>query len=355
MAWLNELTTGWRIRNSFFIYGGLFVALGWLIGLGIGTGLEKIRFAYLRGMSLRPVGAIHSLTEKFLLSEVYSWLSELIVPISVLLGLWMGYHQFYRDKIQPWLQIGLGDESDRQVDQLELPRQAQRLREQQAKADQALVHSQIRLKRLDSQVAHLMHELKTPLTTIRGDIELLGLLSQAKQLDEIASRLARNEQRLEHLISRFSAGMGEQEIEMNVSDWNQLWMKIRRYLNHHSPPVTFDPPKDLSGRVRIDEEIFFSALVEIISNASRYTQKRIMMRVARQGDEMCLTICDDGPAFTPEALNRATEAYYTEHPGKGHIGYGLYQVERQLRRMDIELELINDKGACVRLRLPRHR
>lgn len=134
--------------------------------------------------------------------------------------------------------------------------------------------------------------------------------------------------------------------------WPMLWSKLQAAYAHHRPPVLFIPDEVQAGFVTVEEAVVLSAIDEIISNASLYASEQIVVIADKENDRLNLSICDDGPGFSPEALKQATTAYYAEGSIGGHIGYGLYQVEQTLGLMDIDLELKNDSGACVCLRLP---
>lgn len=330
----------------------LFIGLGWLIGSLIRSGLIRLRLTFLTALSLRPLTQPLSRSEQFFLSNAFSYLIELILPVCLLLGLWLGYELFYRQKLKPWLWIGPPERSAISGDRTDLIRQAEWLQTRQAGTEKAARQSLIGQQTIDRRIAGLMYDMKTPLATMRGDSELLRLLSQEPTVHEIADRLARNEQRLEHLIARFSDGEGEAALALESLSWPMLWSKLQAAYAHHRPPVLFYPDEVPAGFVTAEEAAVLSPINEIISNASRYASEQIVVIADKENDRLNLSICDDGPGFSPEALKQATTAYYTEGSSGGHIGYGLYQVEQTLSRMNIDLELRNDPGACVCLRLP---
>lgn len=62
-----------------------------------------------------------------------------------------------------------------------------------------------------------------------------------------------------------------------------------------------------------------------------------------------MRVCDDGPGFSEEALQHATDKYYTEEQKTDHIGYGLYIARVLLEKQQIRLTLTNRGGACAEL------
>src|SRR5699024_10151291 len=65
----------------------------------------------------------------------------------------------------------------------------------------------------------------------------------------------------------------------------------------------------------------------LAANAARYAKTRVAATFRRLGDTLVLTVEDDGPGFTPEALKRAAEPYFRDKTAARdgeHFGLGLY-------------------------------
>lgn len=349
MAWLDDMTAHWRLRSSLLLYTGLMMSLCWIVGFGLRAGLERLRLNYLTSLSL-GLFSESSITLRLFLSEAYSWLITLVIPLCVGFGLWLGIKLFQRDKLQPWLELE-GDILP-SANRDELARMVSQMSAQLQQTEQTTSRSRHRQVELDRQVAHLMHELNNPLTTIKGDIELLRLLSSDSTIQDISARLERNERRLERLIKQFKREeRSETEPELTMYEWPKLWQQLQQEWLYHLPEIRWEEA-DINHQVQIDLVLFLSALNNIIDNASRYAREQIVIRASTEASRIHLTICDDGPGFSSEALARAHESYYTESAESGHIGYGLYQAKQALARQGIELKLFNQTGACVQLTIP---
>ena len=83
------------------------------------------------------------------------------------------------------------------------------------------------------------------------------------------------------------------------------------------PPADADP-----GRV---ERI----LVNLLSNALKYSEAPapVMVTLARQGDELLISVADQGRGIAPEELPRLFERYFRAQAGlerRDSLGLGLY-------------------------------
>lgn len=108
------------------------------------------------------------------------------------------------------------------------------------------------------------------------------------------------------------------------------------------------------GAVLIDHGFLQDTLLNLILNARDAMAGRgeITLSARLAGAMFEITLADTGPGFTPEALRRATEPFFTTKAGQGS-GLGLSMAYDQTKLAGGSLRLTNgDRGAVVRLRLP---
>jgi two-component system sensor histidine kinase/response regulator len=93
----------------------------------------------------------------------------------------------------------------------------------------------------------------------------------------------------------------------------------------------------------------------MLSNAVNFTPQngRIEVRIARDGDRVCLKVEDDGPGFSTEYLRRKFQPYLRVTDGAplrgSSLGVGLAAAKRIADRIDAKLTVANkgEKGAIV--------
>lgn len=166
------------------------------------------------------------------------------------------------------------------------------------------------------------HELRTPVTVIKGAMELIAKMpdEQSDPVKRPLSRVARSLKEMEYLVETllkrsrekaetapdfFNAASVVQEI---VADSQYL---IERKEVRLSFKCTSTPSLDVSL------SDFKMAASNLIRNACNYTRKgevRVSLTLT------ALEIKDTGPGISPEILNRLTEPFVK---GEASMGYGL--------------------------------
>jgi signal transduction histidine kinase len=212
------------------------------------------------------------------------------------------------------------------------------------------------------ELAALTHDLKTPLSIISGNGELLAeeTLSPAQQVSVDA--ILRGAERLEDYISRlrdFTAGGSEAENAVSVSllALFSVWKTAGEGLC--SPKgVRFlaETPPDLP--LFLQREAVNRAVLNLLDNAARYAGEdgEVTLSVTVEKSDLTISVADTGPGFTLEALARAGRELYTSEasrPQDGHIGWGLCYARQVAQTHNGTLRLYNtDHGAAAVLLLP---
>jgi len=108
-----------------------------------------------------------------------------------------------------------------------------------------------------------------------------------------------------------------------------------RKLDFHSalPAVT----------LTLDMVVVSRVLDNLIANAVRYAKNTITVRCVYEHEMLSVTVADDGPGFTEEALQKAYLPYFTSEKaaGGGHVGIGLYVSKALCQKHGSELHIRN--------------
>ena len=206
------------------------------------------------------------------------------------------------------------------------------------------------------QVAALAHDLKTPLTIIQGNAELLAETAPAPELDAI---LRAGERAQQYLAALRSAGTVPAARQLTDSHTLAAALADTAQALCRPAKLHFVLQEQWQGQFLCAAPELSRALENMLDNAVRYTPAdgTVTLTISKADGDVSFTVADTGPGFTPEALHKAGQFLYTDaaRPGNGHQGLGLYLARSVARAHGGNLIVSNDPaahGARTELRLP---
>jgi two-component system, OmpR family, phosphate regulon sensor histidine kinase PhoR len=238
------------------------------------------------------------------------------------------------------------------------------------------------LRRLESVrrefVANVSHELKTPLTSIRGYVETLLTDDLPPEMQrQFLDVVHKNADRLHHIVddlldlSRLESGGWRPELhDVNALDIvEDVWSSCAERAARRD--VTFGAPNE-SLRVRADPGGLRQVLSNLLDNALRYTpdRGRVEVRTYRESAHangngtkeassfVVFEVRDTGSGIPSEALPRIFERFYRVDPARsraeGGTGLGLSIVKHLVESMggSVGAESELGRGTIIRFRLP---
>ncbi len=204
------------------------------------------------------------------------------------------------------------------------------------------------------QVAALAHDLKTPLTIIQGNAELLAETAPAPELDAI---LRAGERAQQYLAALRSAGTVPAARQLTDSHTLAAALADTAQALCRPAKLHFVLQEQWQGQFLCAAPELSRALENMLDNAVRYTPAggTVTLTISKADGDVAFTVTDTGPGFTPEALHKAGQFLYTDaaRPGNGHQGLGLYLARSVARAHGGKLVLANTGiGAQAQLCLP---
>ena len=193
-------------------------------------------------------------------------------------------------------------------------------------------------------LAALAHDLKTPLTIISGNAELLDEDNLPPAQQACVQAILRGARSAEDYVTHLQAittGLPPAASAQTVScaDLAQACAALGRDLTAPKG-ITFSwqtDPHPLPDRaLSPDRTAFLRAAENLLSNGVRYTPagQTLDCGLRLTAQRLFLWVQDSGPGFSPEALAKAGKLFYTEEPSRpqgGHLGMGLYSAAQTAR------------------------
>ena len=208
--------------------------------------------------------------------------------------------------------------------------------------------------------AAFSHDLRTPLTVLRGYADLLeqylpsDQLPQEKQIATVCT-MSGHIARLENYVTSMTEIQKLEDVEPHY-----LSVPSKELLNSFEESgniLAVEAGKDFSfvngvsaGTLIVDSALVSQVYENLLSNGMRYAASELCVRCGQKGGLFSISVRDDGPGFSPEGLQNACNPFYTGDSRTGsHFGLGLNISKVLCEKLGGTLHIQNgkEKGAEI--------
>lgn len=210
------------------------------------------------------------------------------------------------------------------------------------------------------QIAALAHDLKTPLSIIQGNADLLAEDALSADQQTQVEAILRGTERARHYLAALRTAGAAPAVQTSLAS-HALTERLAQTARALCAPagIHFILQEEWQGTIRAAENDLLRAAENLLDNAAAHTPRggTVTLTVAKENNSFILRVTDTGPGFTPEALVKAGEMLYTDAARSDafHQGLGLYFAKKVAQFHGGTLVLSNlsgTHGACAELRLP---
>lgn len=231
-----------------------------------------------------------------------------------------------------------------------------------------------RLRRLETIrrdfVANVSHELKTPITSIKGFIETLldGAMHNEEDLRRFLEIIKKHSDRLVTIIedlltlSRIEQGSDLQKIDLNQEDLKDVINAAIHLCQEKADQKSIQIKyyKQSPTPIKINARLIEQALVNLIDNAIKYSDPgaEIDITVHKHELETIISVKDQGCGIASEHLDRLFERFYRVDKARsrklGGTGLGLAIVKHiaQAHGGSVSIRSVINEGSEFSLHLP---
>jgi len=233
------------------------------------------------------------------------------------------------------------------------------------------------LRRLENMrrdfVANVSHEIKTPLTAIKGFVETLqqGKVEKVDEKERFLGIIQKHVDRLNAIIedlltlSRIEQEDESKEInheKVNLADVFQAAIEIcRPKAEEKHIHIDLDCEKDTTAI--FDPTLIEQAMVNLLDNALKYSEPRstVLVKSHQQNSEVIISVQDHGIGIAQKHLPRLFERFYRVDKARsrnmGGTGLGLAIVKHiaQAHGGHVTVESKLGEGSRFRIHLPQHK
>lgn len=220
------------------------------------------------------------------------------------------------------------------------------------------------------QMASLAHDLKTPLTVLRANADFVAEeLEDEKDADLAAAArdIAGSVERLDgyvRLLIEASRGSGGAErapmrpaelCEQVLAEAAQIARARGVTLDAATGPAVAGAPE-----APLDRTTLARAAANLVANAAEHARSRVVVSCDVAGGYLVIEVADDGPGFSPAALERGCERLFTDdssrssRDGGRHYGLGLHVASEAASAHGGSVSLANSPsgGAVATIAVP---
>jgi two-component system sensor histidine kinase KdpD len=217
-------------------------------------------------------------------------------------------------------------------------------------------------------LASVSHDLRTPLTSMRGSIDSLLALGEAIPLEDRRELLEgtrdeaeRLDRYIQNLLDMTRLGHGALKLARDwVSPADIVGSSLNRLRAVLAPlQVSTDVPPELP-LLFVHAALIEQALVNVLENAARFSPAhgRLQLRAGADDQELFFSVSDEGPGIPEEERAKIFDMFYTAARGdRGGQGTGLGlaicqgMVGAHGGRISVA-DGIDGRGTCITLHLP---
>lgn len=221
----------------------------------------------------------------------------------------------------------------------------------------------------DNFIGIASHELKTPVTSLKGYTQVLARVLNKRGLDMEVSMMQKMDAQLNRLTSLINDLLDVTKINSGKLQYNSQEFELQPMLSdlvedlqrtsskHHLIEV-YKP----TGKVFADKDRIEQVVINLITNAIKYSPDgdQVIISCEQIGEEIVVGIQDFGVGISKSNQFKVFEQFYRVSTEKQHtfpgVGLGLYISAEIIKRTGGRIWVTSEenKGSCFYFSLPIH-
>ena len=188
-------------------------------------------------------------------------------------------------------------------------------------------------------VSNVSHELKTPITSIKGFVETLmdGAKEEPQDLDRFLKILSRQSDRLDAIVddlltlSKLESEPASQLLNLHSENMDRLLGSVAELCQNRAENKDIKVSVEVGSNLQAvcDRSLMIQALTNLVDNAIKYSDSgtEVRLQATESGIFTRLSVIDQGPGVSPEHIPRLFERFYRVDKARsrnlGGTGLGL--------------------------------
>lgn len=238
----------------------------------------------------------------------------------------------------------------------------------------AIFHDTTHIRKLEQMrrdfVANVSHEIKTPVTAIKGFSETLldGAINDRQNAEKFLNTIKRQGERLNRLVEDL---LTLSKIELRETRMNKRQINFSGVVDNVIQTMVIQAAEknitikknmaDTSIQVNADKDRLIQILLNLVDNAIKFTEKgEVEIGMAEDGEKHFFYVRDSGIGIPEKYMSRLGERFFRVDPSRsrelGGTGLGLAIVKHLIKAHGWEMRIESKfgKGTIVKVFYPNH-
>jgi signal transduction histidine kinase len=234
--------------------------------------------------------------------------------------------------------------------------QSRALNEMQKKLLEEIEFRKEAERKKDEFISIASHELKTPMTSIKGYIQLLERSVDKNDTQTVKVRLHKVQNQVEKLNLLVADLLDISKIESGKLKFNRKYFNFNKILDHiieimqqANPTVNFIKKGEINSEIYGDEMRIEQVIINYITNAIKYAPESNEVHITseQRGDEIYFSVRDFGIGIAKDHQLRIFDKFYrveeTSERFQG-LGIGLYICQEIIERHQGSIGINSEPG-----------
>ncbi|MHB8170669.1 MAG: ATP-binding protein [Thermincolia bacterium] len=216
-----------------------------------------------------------------------------------------------------------------------------------------------KLAALGQLAAGMAHEIRNPLTTVKGFLQLMQSKSDNKANDEYIKIITAELKQVNHIITEFLLFSQPQAPKFKETNLFEILEEAFALISSQAAMQEVQLSEKISSAlplINIDREQIKQVLINLARNALEAMPNggTLTISVCHEGGDVIIQVADTGRGIFNEDMERIFEPFFTTREDLGGTGLGLTVAHRivETHGGHIQVESIVGKGSVFSVILP---
>jgi len=212
---------------------------------------------------------------------------------------------------------------------------------------------------LDKFVYNVTHDLRSPLASIMGLINLMDDETDLEQIKEYSLMMKESLERQDRFINEMLTFIKSKHTGVNKTECslNNIVDNVIAQNSHHNGGKRVHFYKELElTQIQSDALKLQVILNNLVSNSIKYSDEKkpeqwVKVKAYRADKEVVIEVEDNGLGIRPKDQDRIFDKFYMSGDNKKSSGIGLYLVKDAVTQLDGKIEVRSELGICSKFRI----